>query len=315
MFRMLDFDQLIVGRSCPSNSWTNEVERVMSNLNLALYSMCFTRLPMCIPERGSSVASTSDHHDDIKYTEWLEQHWRSSNGLSQLRERLEANVDFNDAAMESVGNACEEMALRFQNLVWADNDIKRGHIANNSELCEFVQILSSIDPATGEYSVPNYKKSDVFTSNKMKELLKKPKSINEYISTHCFKSAYTFQIKAVCWKLTAIEKIKSGRNPDSFIGESHPSCPFNCRRPQQLLSLFALSEFMPCPDRDLTNKKGSSEYLPYALAKSRINNGETNACDRYVPSLSVVEAKNKWAVSPVNTKGKLLPNSNSNPHT
>ena len=228
---------------------------------------------------------------------------------------MEANVDFNDAAMESVGNACEEMALRFQNLVWADNDIKRGYIANNSKLCEFVQILSSIDPATGEDSVPNCKKSDVFTSNKMKELFKKPKSINEYISTHCFKSAYTFQIKVVCWKLIAIEEIKSGRNPDSFISESHPSCPFNCRRPKQLLSLFVLSEFMPCPDRDLTNKEGSSEYLPYALAKSRINNGETNAGDRYVPSLSVVESKNKWAVSPINTKGKLLPNSNSNPYT
>ena len=215
-------------------------------------------------------------------------------------------MDFHDAAKESIGGACEEMALRFQDLVWADNEIKRGYIAGNSDLCEFVQSVSSLDPATGEYLVPNFKQSDVFTSNKMKELYKKPKSVNEYISTHCFKSAYTFQIKAVCWKVTAVEEIKSGRNPDDFIGESHPSCPFNCQRPQQLLSLFALSEFMPCPVKDIMSKKQTSEYLPYSLAKYRIDNGESNAGDKYVPSLSVVEAKSKWTVSPVSTKGTLF---------
>ena len=114
----------------------------MSNLNLALYGMCFTRLPMRVSYRGSSSASMESNEND---TEWLEQHWRSSNGLSGLKERLEANVDFHDAAMESIGGACEEMALRFQNLVRADNEIKRGYIAGNFELCEFVQSLSSID--------------------------------------------------------------------------------------------------------------------------------------------------------------------------
>lgn len=64
MFRMLDMDQLVFERSCPQNSWTNEVERVMSNLNYALYSMSFTRLPMCIPERGSASAGANDNPDE-----------------------------------------------------------------------------------------------------------------------------------------------------------------------------------------------------------------------------------------------------------
>lgn len=51
-----------------------------------------------------------------------------------LRERSEGNVDFHDAAMQSIGDACEEMALRFENWVWADNEIKRGYIANDTEL-------------------------------------------------------------------------------------------------------------------------------------------------------------------------------------
>ena len=46
MWRMVTFDILVVCRSCPQNSWTNEVERVMSVLNLGLYSMCFSRLKM-----------------------------------------------------------------------------------------------------------------------------------------------------------------------------------------------------------------------------------------------------------------------------
>lgn len=311
MFRMLDLDQLIVGRSCPQNSWTNEVERVMSNLNYALYSMCFTRLPMSLPgmRQGSYSASSIDSPVDYKNTEWLEQQWRSSHNLSTLRERLEANVDFHDAAMESTGNACEEMTLRFLNLVWADEEIKRGYIANNTELKEFVRILSTIDPATGEHSLPNYKKSDVFTSNKMKELFKKPKSINEYISTHCLKSAYTFQIKAVCWKETALEEIKAGRNPDELVGEFHPTCPYNCKRPQQLLSLFALTEFMPCPDKDLSSKEENTDFLSYSVAKNRIVNGAVNTGDKYVPSLIAVDPKVKWIVPPVNTKGNLFDNS------
>ena len=78
--------------------------------------------------------------------------------------------------MQSIGGACEEMTLRFLNLVWADKEIKRGYIAENSELCDFVQLLSSIDPATGEHSLTNYKKSDIFTSNSMKELFKNQKA-------------------------------------------------------------------------------------------------------------------------------------------
>lgn len=242
----------------------------------------------------------------MKGKEWLEQHWRSSSGLSSLRERLEANIDFHEAAMQSIGGACEEMTLRFLNLVWSGNEIKRGYIADNSELCEFVQLLSSIDPATGEHSSTNHKKLDVLTSNSMKELFKKPKSINEYISTHCLKSSYTFQVKAVCWEQTALDETKSGRDPDSFVGDIHPRCPFNCRRPKQLLSLFALSEFMPCPDKDTTTKSDCCEYLSYALAKKRIHNGETSSGDKYVLSLSIVEAKIKWTVPPVNTKGDLI---------
>ena len=73
-----------------------------------------------------------------------------------------------------------------------------------------------------------------------------------------------------------------------------------------LLSLFAMAEFMPCPDKDILNTSETSEYLSYTEAMSHIRNGKNNVGDKYVPSYCVVEPKIKWAVPPVNTKGTQL---------
>ena len=106
LWRMVKFGVLVVCRSCPQNSWTNEVERVMSVLNLGLYSMCFSRLRMLPPDaddegeidEGSSAASS----------DLLEQKWRSSGSMALLRERLEENVDFSTAAKKSVKKLCDD---------------------------------------------------------------------------------------------------------------------------------------------------------------------------------------------------------------
>ena len=67
-------------------------------------------------------------------------------------------------------------------IIWyAENELKRGYIANETQLREFVDSLSTIDPAIGEYTSGNYKKSDVFTSNKLKEMYK-----NRIVSTIIF---------------------------------------------------------------------------------------------------------------------------------
>jgi hypothetical protein len=58
LWRKIEFDHLIAGRACPQNSWTNEIERVVSVLNLALYSMCFTRPTMLPYEFRESVNAT-----------------------------------------------------------------------------------------------------------------------------------------------------------------------------------------------------------------------------------------------------------------
>ena len=66
LWRFVKFDILVVCRSCPQNSWTNEVERVMSVLNLGLYSMCFSRSRMQpeanenIENNETSIAASSE---------------------------------------------------------------------------------------------------------------------------------------------------------------------------------------------------------------------------------------------------------------
>ena len=127
-------------------------------------------------------------------------------------------MDFRNAATKSIGGACEEMTKRFLNLTWTDRNIERGYIASDTELKEFVEVLNSFDPSLGEYSSSNYSKSDVFSSNKMKEMYAKKDGMNDFKESHCLKSSYLFQVKAICWFTTAKEEIGAGRDPNCYPG-------------------------------------------------------------------------------------------------
>jgi hypothetical protein len=303
LWRKMDFDQLVVGRSCPQNSWTNEIERVMSVLNLALYSMCFTRPVMTPYEARASVNSTESDINDENSSKWLEQHWRSSKNNAHLRERLEQNKFFHHAASTSVGVACREMTGRFLNQVWDERNIQEGYIAASEELYDFVKILTTFDPSLDEFIECSYNKSDVFTSSRCKEQFARPNSMNTFLKTHCSSSAYMFEVKAVCWQNLAKDEIAAGKNPDNYESIIHPTCPFGCRRPKQLLSIFVNSKFMPRPNKSASDTSVEAPFLSYGDAKALIDKGEPNAMDKYVPSLTIIEPKVKWIVSPVNTKG------------
>ena len=168
---------------------------------------------------------------------------------------------------------------------------------------DFVYLLNSFDSALGEFAQPNSLKSDVFSSSKIKEMYSKKDSMNDFIETHCFKSAYVFQVKAVCWMTTAKVEMEAGRDPNIYPGDTHPTCPFGCLRPYQPLSEFALTTYLPCPDKDICNKGADAPFLSYQCAKARIIQGKKNAGDTFVPSLTIAEVKSKCAVPPINTRG------------
>ena len=133
--------------------------------------------------------------------------------------------------------------------------------------------------------------------------------MTEFLRTHCSSSAYMFEVKAVCWQILANEEIRAGRDPDLLEPTIHPTCPFGCRRPVQLLSKFATSNFLPRPNKSSNDASAEAPYLPYSEAKALIDRGEPNAMDKYVPTLTVMEAKVKWIVPPVNTKGAEISSS------
>ena len=111
----------------------------------------------------SASSSASDLDEDS--SKWLEQHWRTSKNNAHLRERLENNVKFHDAASISVGTACREMTGRFLHQIWDERDIQEGYIADKDEMLEFVKILYTFDPALGEFIPSTYNNSDVARSS------------------------------------------------------------------------------------------------------------------------------------------------------
>ena len=133
--------------------------------------------------------------------------------------------------------------------------------------------------------------------------------MNEFLRSHCSSSAYMFELKAVCWQILANEEIQAGRDPDLLVATFHPTCPFGCKRPAQSLLEFVNSNFLPRPNKSSNATSTEAPYLPYNEAKALIDRGEPNAMDKYVPTLTVMEAKVKWIVPPINTKGAEIPSS------
>jgi hypothetical protein len=71
------------------------------------------------------------------------------------------------------------------------------------------------------------------------------------------------------------------------------------------LAQFSKRNFMANPDKDESDTSENAPFLPYSEAQSAIDGGKTNSENKYVPTLTKLPAKEKWKVSPVNTKGLL----------
>lgn len=318
MWMILGLDMLIVGRSCPQNSWTNEIERVMAIINLALYGMGFSRSKMVTdgPQglATSSASSSAPLLLEIQATakkkaqDVLEHQWTSAQSLTILRERLSKDPILRDAALASIGKVCEDISRRIDNQLWNGEPIGRGCIADDDMMREFVNRICKLDPSLGEHLVGKSKDSDVFSSKLMKEKFANKDGINDFLKTHCELCEYSFQVMAVCWKKWALNEIAAGRNPDLHIGEEHPTCPFNCKRPTQPLSKFALRNFMACPDKADSDNGETAPYLSYAEAQSLVDNGRANAGNKFIPTVLMknIAGKEKWTIAPVNTKGVIL---------
>ena len=143
----------------------------------------------------------------------------------------------------------------------------------------------------------------MFTLSRAKTQFAQQNSMNDFLKTHCTASAYIFEVRATCWQAFAKEEASEGRDPDQCNLTVHPTCPFGCRRPTQLLSQFAKVNYFPRPTKLSSNIDNDAPFLTYKDAKRLIDKGEKNAMDKYVPSMTVIVPKIKWKIAPVNTEG------------
>jgi hypothetical protein len=208
--------------------------------------------------------------------------------------------------MVSIGDVCEGLTKRFVNQVWDEKNIQRGCIATDEDLKSFVNTLRKIDPGVGEFLENAWDKPDVFSSKLIKEQFAKKDGIHDFLATHSRSYAYSFSVKATCWHETAKVEIASGRDPDKLLGDTHPTCPYQCRRPKMSLTKFAARNFMASPDKDDSDTSDRAPFLPYSKAQTAVNGGKANAGNKYVPTLTKGQVKEKWVIPPLNTKGEYI---------
>jgi hypothetical protein len=220
-----NLDGLFAAKSCPNNSWTQEVERYMSWLNFALYGIQLSRevLPYANYERMVTGAeSTKD-----------------------LRERILHNPDLRDcldSVMEPIMTGLEDAFLQchFQNTVPT-----RGCRASDDDITKVKRQMAKIS-STAEVLVQE-------PTNLSNKALADDERLSLYMKTHCFLSTYTFSILKTCW-IKAAFKLKE-LNPNITDAEidqmdiSRVECPFACTKPHIPLSKYMHMMEVPGPSK------------------------------------------------------------------
>ena len=122
LFRRMNLDLLIVGRTAPCHSWKNPVECIMSIVNLGLQCVGVMR------KEGSEVFERA-----IKY----------ASNLKQLRE---ATVQLKEQVKESMHQPIDLLTDITERLELKGQKFHCFESAAEDEICDFWEILKFIDP-------------------------------------------------------------------------------------------------------------------------------------------------------------------------
>ena len=180
LFLKMDFDVLIAGRTAPSHSWANPVERIMSIVNLGLQSIGIMRSQM----------------DDS-----LEKNFNKCKSLKSIRTVCSS---FQDDVQKSLSPAKEliyDVVKRLE-LKGQKFDIFRS--ASNEEISEFWQTLLLIEKSL--------KRDDT-----SQDSLKTYPSLQQFIAHCCTFRKYSITIKE-CGSSECSLCFKVKINPNTFAG-------------------------------------------------------------------------------------------------
>lgn len=161
LFIDLDLDFLCAMRTCPTQSWTNLAERVMSILNIALQH--------CALERE-------------KLSGQLEDIVKKCNNMNKLREEAEENPELKKAFTTSMQSVISLVEGRFESMKLKENNIQCAKSCDDAAIDSFFQCLSKIDE--------NIDKEKLTVAD-----LAKLESYTNFVSEHCKATTYTYQIR------------------------------------------------------------------------------------------------------------------------
>ena len=161
LFVDLDLDFLCAMRTCPTQSWTNLAERVMSILNIALQH--------CALERDKMSAALEDLMKKCK-------------NIGKVRSEAEDNAELKDAFLSSLENVQSLVADRFERMMLKDNQIVCPKPCDENDILAFFESLKKID-------------DNVEIDKLNAACLTKLEAYSQFVTDHCIATSYTFQIR------------------------------------------------------------------------------------------------------------------------
>lgn len=140
LFKALDLDLLIAGRTAPGHSWLNPVERIMSTLNIALQNTALAR-----------DSCTSDQEQVLK----------SANSMSEIRKKAEKVPGLKEAWIESLHPICDLLRSRTERLSLKGSPFECHDPSSEEQVAAMeLQVKQVIDPAIvlGKYQAKDLDK-------------------------------------------------------------------------------------------------------------------------------------------------------------
>lgn len=139
LFKRLNLELLVAGRTAPGHSWINPAERIIL-LNLAFQNAVLSRREC-----------SSDH----------EQVFRGCSGMSDIRKKTETVDDLKDGWIASLQPMVTMLEDRIKRVQLKGKDFRCLAPATDDEVLNFEQEVHQIDPTIviGQYSQQNLKKA------------------------------------------------------------------------------------------------------------------------------------------------------------
>lgn len=244
LFRRLNLDLLIAGRTAPCHSWKNPVERIMSIVNLGLQCVGIMR------KEGSEKFERA-----IKY----------ASNLKQLRE---ATVQTKEEVKESLSQPVELLKIITERLELKGKPFKVFESATSDEIRDFWEAVKFIDPL-------------LLPSNTSKKVLSSRPQLQAFMDHCCQLRHYTFCIKkcgseecSICLPLNMDREVFKTLKylPDPILGPDNHYFPF------EKAMVTSTTE----KDRPSCQVKKHKKSLSFSPTKQHVTNvNVVNECNKW----------------------------------